>query len=117
MPRHTLSFFCLTTLGLVLRTSHLQAGESADDCVHILKSPLSSGISYAVNNACGENLRCSMSWSVQCENPAGKVTSRTRGSASFAVLANAGHEVLANADQCTSGWDIADVAWSCSKTK
>jgi hypothetical protein len=117
MSRHFVSAVGALVLGLSLATSQLQAAESASDCVTILRSQLSSGVSYAVNNSCGENLGCSMSWTVQCENAAGKVSSRTRGGTKFSLSANDGHEVIASADQCTSGWDITDVAWSCNKTK
>jgi hypothetical protein len=106
-----------SALGLLLSTSRIQAAEKAEECVHLLRSELSTGMSITLNNACGENLACSMSWTVQCENAAGKVSSRERGSKRFTVAAREGQDVLASAEKCTSGWSIDDIAWSCAKTK
>jgi hypothetical protein len=102
---------------VILSSARLRAAETADDCVHLLRSQLSTGISITLSNACSENLTCSMSWTVQCENAAGKVSSRERGSKRFNVAAGEGENVMASAEKCSNGWSVDDVNWSCAKNK
>jgi hypothetical protein len=95
--------------------SESHAASSANECVSIIRRQTDAGVTYSLSNECGMPLTCGMSWTVECQNAGGKVTSRERGSSRFELSTTDAHDVLISAEKCTSGWDLADVGWNCTK--
>jgi hypothetical protein len=95
--------------------SSSQAASSANECVSIIRRQADSGVTYSLSNACEMPLKCGMSWTVECQNAGGKVTSREPGSSRFELSTTNAHDVLISAEKCTSSWDVADIGWSCTK--
>lgn len=115
MLRHVLATICaLGALSMVSGSLSLARADEVDSgCVGFEKSEDDKVIVYEAKNSCDEKLSCRMSWLLQCESTEGKVTARSKKSASFELGASGTHEVSLSAEQCKQGWSIDDVSWSC----
>jgi hypothetical protein len=90
------------------------AAESADECVNIRSTELSSGLSFDVQNRCEKRLTCALSWTLSCENASGKTTSKSKQEARFEVGASDSHSTTGSASPCKDGWKIDEVSWTCA---
>jgi hypothetical protein len=90
---------------------------SANDCVSLRSTALSSGLSFDVENTCDRRLSCALTWTLTCENASGKATSKAKQEARFMVGASDTHQTAGSAATCKDGWKIDDVSWDCAATK
>ena len=112
MLRHVLAAICAVSV-ISMATGSFASTESEESCVGFEKNEDEKSIVYQAKNSCDEKLACRLSWVVECEDNEGKVTQRTKKSASFALGASGEHSLSLSAEQCKQGWAIDEVSWSC----
>jgi hypothetical protein len=106
-----------TALALLAVQGPARASSSANDCVSLRSTALSSGLSFDVENTCDRRLSCALTWTLTCENASGKATSKAKQEARFVVGASDTHQTSGSAATCKDGWKIDDVSWDCAATK
>ncbi len=103
---------------VALAVSHLayaeEAKPNANDCMSFENDVQEKSIAVHASNVCERHLSCTLSYAVRCEDNAGKVTTSTSASTRFSLKPHGDTEVTMSADQCKQGWNIDNVAWSCS---
>lgn len=104
------------TIAALAIASAASAAEPVSDCVVLREAQTGDGMSFDVDNRCPRRLACKITWTVSCQNPAGKTTRSTQDVARFVVDASASHRAAASAKSCGDSWKIDDVQWSCDPT-
>ena len=64
-------------------------------------------------NDCKRRLSCSLAYSVRCEDNDRNVTSRAERHAPFDLASKGKAELTLSATNCSQGWAIDNLAWSC----
>ena len=91
-----------------------RAGDSANACVAIQSTEMSTGLAFDVQNACEKKLACALTWTLTCSNASGKTTSTTKQEARFVLSASDTHHTTGSAASCKDSWKIEDVSWDCA---
>lgn len=97
--------------------SPARAADSAEECVRLLSTPVTKGVSLDVDNHCDRALSCHLSWTVMCENASGKTTRSRAGSAQLVVASSASGSAVASTSDCGDNWRVDDVRWACAPVK
>jgi hypothetical protein len=119
MAAKKLPFLLVGLLGIaaavaVAAPARASSSDSADKCVSINTAPLSTGLTFDVQNSCEKRLSCALTWTLTCENASGKTTSKAKQEARFMIDASDTHHTSGSAAACKDGWKIDDVAWDCA---
>ena len=89
-----------------------QQPESATDCVGVRRSEMGDGLRFELQNDCGRELACKISWNLKCGDAPPKL--RERGDEKFEIAVDASQAVEATAEACGNrSWRIDDVRWNC----
>ncbi len=114
-----LSLMCAVLTGLPLSSGGrpvFAADADADTlnaCVGFRNEQGEKLLIVHAKNDCQRRLTCSLSYSVRCEDNDRHVTSRAQKQTPFELPSKGAAELTLLATNCSQGWAIDNLAWTC----